>query len=216
MRFCFLIFVFSFCCNVAFCQQTVKSEVLIEKLRAIRSAVELIDNKDEEVVFKRNKLRLLINDINIRLDIFDGTFPKPYLEALNEGLKISQEISLKAKPEQIRDVDFLYQDLSIKFKDRANTLKSQLYNDFIKVSVESSRNGVTAKGFRVRYASKGYPFDPKKQQGMFGALTSPASDMLIPGYYWIWITRDGDLNVLRKWDGEVSPEKDNQIQFDIP
>lgn len=216
MRIYFLILFFSISYHVSFSQQNVKSEVLIEKLRTVRSAIELIDSKDEEVIQKRNNLRLLINDINIRLDVFDGTFPKQYLEALTDELKISKEISSKTKTEQISSLDFLYKDLSIKFKDRANTLKSQLYNDYIKVKVESSRNGITTKGLRVRYASKGYPFNPNKQQGMFGVLTSPAIENLIPGYYWIWITKDGDLTVLRKWDGELSPEKDNYIQFDIP
>jgi hypothetical protein len=135
---------------------------------------------------------------------------------LNNLLFRSRQINEFTKVDQDKELDLIYKDLNIKFKERDNTLGSEFFNDLLTVKVECSRNGNPVKGLRVRYAAMGYQFKPSKPLGMFGTLTSPATDKLVPGYYWIWVTNDGDLSVLRRWEGEISPEKDNHIQLNIP
>lgn len=202
--------------NPLYCQETVTGAQLIGKLKEIRGAVAAITSADSTVLNKRNKLRLLVNDIIIRLDQFENSFPDQYLASLQILLRTANNIRNMA-PAQQRDImDLLYEDLNLKFKDRANTLGAQVFNDLLPVTVVSKQKGVPVSSLRVRYSALGYDDNPAQPDGSFRILTSPATEKLVPGYYKIWVTHDNDFTVISSWTGEISPEQNNTVELTIP
>lgn len=216
MRFSFLIILSVFIQLGASPQEKVDKEGLTSKLREIRSAVELLSSSDESVIKERNSLRLLINDIILRLDEFKDTFPQPYATSLTHLLFVSREISKSSNSiEQKNVLGLIFKDLQIKFKHRTNTLGGELFNDLLPVTVICKRKGAYVNNLRIRYAALGYAINTSNPDGSFQTLTSPASDKLVPGIYKLWATEDGKFTVLQSWSGELSPEKDNKIQLDL-
>ena len=197
-------------------QETIGREPVIAKLRDIRATVQAVANPDSNVIQKRNNLRLLISDVIIRVGAFEGEFPEAYASSLDKLIKASKLISALKSEEQIKLMGLIHNDLSIKFKNRSNTLGAELFGDLLRVTVSCSRKGVIVNNLRVHYAALGYQVNPSKPDGSFPILTSPANDKIVPGYYMIWVTEDGSFSVLRSWSGEISPERENAIQLDLP
>jgi len=195
---------------------SIGKEVVISRLKNIYETVRSVASRNEEVINERNELRLLINDIIIRVDQFGGEFPSQYVLSLDRIGSASRKLADTTAAAQIEILQGITRDLSIKFKDRSNTLSSRLFNDLLSVTVVCKRQGTAVPNLRVRYAALGYAQDPNNPDGSFQVLTSPAKEQMVPGYYLIWLTKDGSFTMLRSWKGEISPDKINTIQFDLP
>jgi hypothetical protein len=202
--------------SVCRAQENVGKDKLINRLRDIRTAVQSLNSPSTIVIRQRNDLRLLLSDIIIRLDGFKGQFPKDYLLSLDKSLMLTTKMNTLDTAAQVSELFSVYRDLNLKFKDRPNTLGAQLFNGLLSVSVICRRNGKEVHDLRVRYASLGYALRLDHPDGSFPSLTSPAKGKLVPGYYQVWVTQDGAFSVLRSWSGEISPESDNSIQFNLP
>jgi hypothetical protein len=195
---------------------SIGKEAVILRLKNIYETVQSVTSSNEEVINERNDLRMLINDIIIRVDQFKGEFPSQYVLSLDRLGSAARKLPDTTAAVQIEILRGISRDLSIKFKDRSNTLSSRLFNDLISVTVVSERRGTAVSHLRVRYAALGYSQDPNNPDGSFQTLTSPAKEQMVPGYYLIWLTEDGSFAMLRNWKGEISPDKTNTIQFDLP
>jgi len=198
-----------------FSQDSVSKEVIIEKLRDIRDNVNKVENKSKVVQAQRKECRTLINDALVRLDAFTGDYPEAYDKSIDRLVRFSRELPNAPESSHEEMLTHLSRDIRIKFQERPNQLGGKLYNGLIKVSITSLKNGTTIHYLRVRYAALGYKIDHTRPESNFQQLTSPAIENIVPGFYEIWVTQDGDFKVLQRWVGEISPEKNNEIVINI-
>jgi hypothetical protein len=196
-------------------QQNIETSSLVVKLRRIRSNVEDLESTDPVVTQKKNALRLSIGDMILRLDHANKSFPPSIGPAMDELVAESSKLARLSPDDQKKELDFLSGDLTVKFKDRTNTLGEEMYNDLVPVTVVWNKGEASPGKYRVRYAGQGYKFDPLNPGGNLGPITSPVKDSLLPGLYIVWLTKVSDFTVIETWKGEISPEKNNLIEFEV-
>jgi len=197
-------------------QQNVPTTKLVSKLREIRENLEDLSNPDPVVTEKKNALRLSINDMILRLDRTNKPFPDAYAIALDQLVAESNQLVTLSTKDQVTELDYLSNDLSLKFRDRTNTLGQEIYSNTVPLTVIWNKGNANSGKYRVRYSGSGFKFDATKPSGMLGAITSPVKDSLIPGLYKIWLTNPNDYVVIQMWEGEIAPEKNNVVEFDVP
>jgi hypothetical protein len=198
----------------AYCQINWKDSV-ITKLREIREEVLAISSPSTEVKTLGRNCALLINHTLLLLNEHKGNYPSSYVDALHQLTAFTKEIRKEDSSIQKQMLPVLYADIKLKFMERGNQMNNALYTDLVDVQVVTVNGNLPIKNLRVRYSLLGYKVDYSRPQKSFQRLTSPCNELMVPGYYEIWVTRDGDYKVLKNWSGEIRPDKTNIIELAI-
>jgi hypothetical protein len=202
-------------CQPVEARQLVSKDSIVQKLTQIRKELTLIKSVPEATKPYVGQCILTINDALLRLDGVKKSYPWHYITSLERLLTFVRTIRYKDSSAQKEMLAVLDSDLSLKFKSIRNAIGSDLFSDLVQVRVITMQQGGEIKNLRVRYTSLGYKVDYERPDGNFQQLTSPSIEALVPGYYKIWVTVDGDYKMIQEWKGEIDPQKSNVIQMFI-
>jgi hypothetical protein len=195
--------------------QNVPKDSVITNLRKIRNGLMSAPTASVAVNSSIKSCTVYINDVLLKLSDFKGNYPMAYVQSLHRLADLARSVKDLDSTEQLKVVSLLFGDLQLKFKEAPNQLGGALYNDLLKVTVETFGPSGQVGGLRVRYSFLGYKINYNRPDGSFQKLTSPGIEPMAPGWYEIWVTKDGDYTVLRNWSGEIGPDKENTIQLSI-
>jgi len=189
---------------------------VIRTLRNIRNALVDIAISSPEISSAKAKSKDIINNAIINIDSRTDSFPAAYNQALERLLlfvkSIPRDDSVAAKNMLL----LLLRDVQLKFGKKPQQLSSAAYSYLLDVTVVTLRNKSPAPDLRIRYAPLGYKIDYEHPEGSFQNLSTPVTQKMVPGYYVIWVTNDGEFRKLVGMTVEIDPEQKNQINFNIP
>jgi hypothetical protein len=191
------------------------NEGIISGLREIQTEINKVSASSPSMKALKKECVLFINDAILRVGKTNKVYPEAYINSLKPLISFSKTIDSSALTDQEEILRLLWIDLRIKFKEIPNTLGADLYTDLVSVKVITMKGTSQISNLRVRYSSLGYKIDYNRPEGSFQRLTSPVEEGMVPGYYKIWVTSDGNFTVLQQWSGEIDPQKNNVVQMDI-
>jgi hypothetical protein len=196
-------------------RQFVPKDSIVQKLTQIRKELGQVKSGSTAIKTSVGRCILTINDALLMLDEFKKSYPGYYVASMERLLTFSKAIRSRDSSEQQEMLAILDADLTLKFRSIPNAIGSDLFSDLVQVRVVTTKQGGEIKNLRVRYTSLGYKVDYSRPDGNFQQLTSPSIEGLVPGFYKIWVTVDGDYKVIQEWKGEIDPQKSNVIQMFI-
>jgi hypothetical protein len=202
-------------CKCVSAGQDVSKDSIVNKLRQVRTHISTLKTSSAPVKNKVKDNLLLINDIIRQLRPFTRNYPAEYNIALNSLVQISQTLKDQDSTTQLNILTIMHRDISLKFTPKPNQLGDQLFAELTAVKVVTLRQGREVKHLRVRYCPLGFQVDFKQPGNSFQRLSSPVTEDMVPGYYLIWVTVDGNYDVLQSWKGEIHPLKSNVIEINI-
>ena len=188
------------------------TEAFIGNLRELRNQVSDIDCKCQTQV---DSLVTTINKGLINADAGSKPIPLAYQNAINDFSKMA--VMLKDQPDSVQKqaLGKLLIDFKLKFEFASDNVSTESLFKLIEVEVETREESAPANNLSVHYAALGYVPNYENPIYTFRGQTSPAKEMMVPGFYRIWITRPGETKVLGEKMTEVDPAKRNKITVNV-
>src|SRR5688572_21957438 len=218
MRIVFFLIIICGCWCRVFAQDSVRAEIVVQKLKELRSRISDIQSQENTPLHSNlHNSRTIINKAILRLDTkSDDQMPKEYVESLEYLKQMTTNVKVNDADAKMQFSHALIKDLQIKFPpSNEGQLNSMHAGKLATVKVITKRNGQEIKEYRVRCSPLGFDVDYTRPYLSFKRLTSPADENIVPGIYKIWITRDGDFKMLKEIETEISPDSDNTIVFTV-
>ena len=199
-----------------FAQKVISKDTIEHQLRQIRNYVAQLKPMNDSTKSAMEDCVISLNDAITNVATHGDEFPVSYSKALADIVAFSKEIATQNDDDRAEMIRLLNKDITLKFGPNSNGLSNKINTGLVAVKVITTTNGVPVHNLRVHYCALGYNVNFLVPEHSYSRLTSPGEEVIVPGYYKFWVTRDGDTVVLRSIKKEIIPPNEVIIQFEIP